>query len=379
MHHKSEPVVDTSSDLLFNLGSCAAHSSAAHCQRGPTCVWHVSKYRSITLFKMKTSILLVATAALLATATPLKKRVMVTDWVTEVEWVTLYEDGTSHQQTPAVNVEAPKATTPPAALANDNSVKPHTTSAAPSSSTPTPTPQPPKPQPVVVDVQIPEVETPKVQPPVLDVKTQAKTPVLEVKPQAPKTSSPPKSTPKSSPPQQAPATNNLNGYQKTVLDHHAILRKNHGVQPLEWDETLAQYAANTAKGCVFQHDMNQGSGNYGQNLASNGISGDISGQEVDSIRKAISDMWYKSEINSFSSFYGMSQPPSSSFHAYGHATQLLWKATRKVGCATVKCPAGTIFGMNSQYSVCNYGPPGNVQGQYGENVLPPLGLDISIV
>ncbi|KAG6303582.1 hypothetical protein E4U09_007137 [Claviceps aff. purpurea] len=327
---------------------------------------------------MKTSILLVATAALLATATPLKKRVMVTDWVTEVEWVTLYEDGTS-QQTPAVNVEAPKATTPPAALANDNSVKPHTTSAAPSSSTPTPTPQPTKPQPVVVDVQIPEVETPKVQPPVLDVKTQTKTPVLEAKPQTPKTSSPPKSTPKSSPPQQAPATNNLNSYQKTVLDHHAILRKNHGVQPLEWDETLAQYAANTAKGCVFQHDMNQGNGHYGQNLASNGISGDISGQEVESIRKAISDMWYKSEINSFSSFYGMSQPPSSSFHAYGHATQLLWKDTRKVGCATVKCPAGTIFGMNSQYSVCNYGPPGNVQGQYGENVLPPLGLDISIV
>ncbi|KAG5937736.1 hypothetical protein E4U59_004219 [Claviceps monticola] len=327
---------------------------------------------------MKSSIFLVATAALLATATPLKKRVMVTDWVTEVEWVTLYEDGTS-SHTPAVNVEAPKATPPPAALANDNSLKPHTTSAAPSSSPPTPTPQPPKPQPVVVDVQIPQVETPKVQPPVLDVKAPAKTPVLKAKPQTPKAPSPPKSTPKSSPPQQAPATNNLNSYQKSVLDRHAILRKNHGVQPLEWDETLAQYAANTAKGCVFQHDMNQGSGNYGQNLASTGTSDDISGQEVKFIGQAISDQWYKGEIDSFSSFYGMAQPPSDSFHAYGHATQLLWKDTRKVGCATVKCPAGTIFGMNSQYSVCNYGPPGNVGGQYGENVLPPLGLDISIV
>ncbi|KAG6019176.1 hypothetical protein E4U19_007437 [Claviceps sp. Clav32 group G5] len=337
---------------------------------------------------MKSSIFLVATAALLATATPLKKRVMVTDWVTEVEWVTLYDDGTS-SSTPAVNVEAPKATTPPAALANDNSVKPHTTSAAPSSAPPTPTPQapksqppkpqPPKPQPVVVDVKIPEVETPKVQPPVLDVKAQAETPVLQAKPQTPKTSSPPKSTPKSSPPQQAPATNNLNSYQKTVLDRHAILRKNHGAQPLEWDETLAQYAANTAKGCVFQHDMNQGSGNYGQNLASFGTSGDIAGQEVASIGDAISKQWYSGEINEFSSFYGMAQPPPDKFHLFGHATQLLWKDTRKVGCATVKCPAGTIFGMNSQYSVCNYGPPGNVQGQYGENVLPPLGLDISIV
>ncbi|KAG5942576.1 hypothetical protein E4U60_007190 [Claviceps pazoutovae] len=327
---------------------------------------------------MKSSIFLVATAALLATATPLKKRVMVTDWVTEVEWVTLYEDGTS-THTPAVNVEAPKATTPPAALANDNSVKPHTTSAAPSSSPPTPTPQLPKPQPVVVDVQIPQVETPKVQPPVLDVKTQAKTPVLEAKPQTPKAPSPPKSTPKNSPPQQAPETNNLNSYQKSVIDHHAILRKNHGAKPLEWDETLAQYAANTAKGCVFEHDMKQGSGNYGQNLASSGISDDISGQEIKYIGQAISEQWYNKEINSFSSFYGMAQPPSESFHAYGHATQLLWKDTRKVGCATVKCPAGTIFGMNSQYSVCNYGPPGNVQGQYGENVLPPLGLDISIV
>ncbi|KAG6064540.1 hypothetical protein E4U32_000177 [Claviceps aff. humidiphila group G2b] len=340
---------------------------------------------------MKSSIFLVATAALLATATPLKKRVMVTDWVTEIEWVTLYDDGTS-SSTPAANVEAPKATTPPAALANDNSVKPHTTSAAPSSSPPTPTPQPPKPQPikaqptkpqpqpVVVDVKIPEVVTPKVQPPVLDVKAQDDTPVLQAKPHTSKAPSPTKtpSPPKSSPPQQAPAANNLDSYQKTVLDHHAILRKNHGVQPLEWDETLAQYAANTAKGCVFQHDMNQGSGNYGQNLASTGTSDDISGQEVKSIAQAISEQWYKGEINKFS-FYGIAQPSMDSFHEWGHVTQLLWKDTRQVGCATVKCPAGTIFGMNSQYTVCNYGPPGNVQGQYGENVFPPLGLDISIV
>ncbi|KAG5973415.1 hypothetical protein E4U58_005148 [Claviceps cyperi] len=344
---------------------------------------------------MRSSIFLVATAALLATATPLKKRVIVTDWVTELEWVTLYDDGTS-QPTPAVNVEAPKATTPPAALANDNSVKPHTTPAAPPSP-PAQTPQPPNPQPqsVVIDVKTPEVKTPevktpevktpevktpevktpKVQPPVSHVNAQAETPVLQAKPQTPKASSPPKSSPM----QQAPATNNLNSYQKTVIDHHAIIRKNHGAQPLEWDETLAQYAANTAKGCVFQHDMNQGSGNYGQNLASSGTSDDISGQEVKYIGQAILDQWYKGEINSFSSFYGISQPPSDSFHSYGHATQVLWKNTRKVGCATVKCPAGTIFGMNSQYSVCNYGPPGNVQGQYGENVLPPLGLDISIV
>ena len=43
----------------------------------------------------------------------------------------------------------------------------------------------------------------------------------------------------------------------------------------------------------------------------------------------------------------------------GHYTQLVWRATQKVGCALQNCPA-------LQYPssiVCDYGPGGNFNGQ----------------
>ncbi len=46
----------------------------------------------------------------------------------------------------------------------------------------------------------------------------------------------------------------------------------------------------------------------------------------------------------------------SNIGAYGHYTQLVWRSTRRVGCAKVECGGNVII-------VCNYDPPGNVLGQ----------------
>ena len=48
----------------------------------------------------------------------------------------------------------------------------------------------------------------------------------------------------------------------------------------------------------------------------------------------------------------------------GHFTQVVWRDTREVGCGTASCKGLDIF-------VCNYDPPGNVEGGYRENVKPP--------
>ena len=110
----------------------------------------------------------------------------------------------------------------------------------------------------------------------------------------------------------------------------------------------------------------QGTGDYGQNIASQGTTDDIDGKEIEYVTQAITDQWYKGEFKSFLPFFGLAEPPANIFHATGHLTQVIWKGTQQVGCATVKCPAGTIFGMHSQFSVCNYFPAGR------STFIPPI-------
>lgn len=189
---------------------------------------------------MKASLFLVATSALLASAGPLRNRAKVTDWVTEFYTVTVTDDG-SPPTPAAVFVEDSKKAPPPAVGVPELSLNIVTKVVdAPAPTQPPPPPPPPsapKPKAEAPVVKTPEVKTPEVKTP------EVKAP--EVKPEAPKKSQAPA----------PPTTNNLNDYQKTVIENHNLLRHNHRVAGLEWDDTLAQYAANTANGCVFEHDM----------------------------------------------------------------------------------------------------------------------------
>ncbi|GAB0135921.1 hypothetical protein EsDP_00004242 [Epichloe bromicola] len=304
---------------------------------------------------MKSSLFLVATSALLASAGPLRKRAKVTNWVTEFYTVTVTDDGSA--PTPAIFVEDSKNAPPPAVVVPE--LPPKVVNVV---NNPAPTQPPPPPPPAPK----PKAKAPEPKAKAAVVKT-PEVKVPEVKPEAPKKSQAP-----------APTTNNVNDYQKIVIEKHNLVRENHRVAGLEWDDTLAQYATNTANGCVFQHDMKQGSGGYGQNLASQGSSGDIDNLKDKSVAQAIINQWYKGEVNDYNLSYGMSNP-NVNLGRIGHFTQVVWKSTKKVGCATVKCPAGSIFGMPSWYTVCNYQPAGNFGGEYGKNVLQPLGLSISVV
>ncbi|OAQ98147.1 hypothetical protein LLEC1_03072 [Akanthomyces lecanii] len=166
------------------------------------------------------------------------------------------------------------------------------------------------------------------------------------------------------------------GYQGTAIDYHNAYRKDHSAGNLEWDATLAQYAENTAKKCVFAHDMDQG-GSYGQNLASVGSSGDLGTQEA-AVGKAIAEQWYQKEVGYYNFFGQSDPPPGADFSKFGHFSQLVWKDSQKAGCATVECPAGTVLPLASYFTVCNYSPPGNFGGKYAANVLPSLGLKINL-
>lgn len=103
-----------------------------------------------------------------------------------------------------------------------------------------------------------------------------------------------------------------------------------------------------------------GGGGYGQNLAMWGSTGNPEAFGASgSMARAASNGWYNGELADFpTSDYGSSTPDMSNFEKWGHFSQLVWKETQKVGCATVFCQPGTLSSMGSWYTVCNYWPAG---------------------
>ncbi|GME27798.1 Scp-like extracellular protein [Neofusicoccum parvum] len=166
-----------------------------------------------------------------------------------------------------------------------------------------------------------------------------------------------------------------------VLDSHNIHRRNHSAPDIKWSKDLFHSALLVASNCNFSHFMDFDGGNYGQNLL-------ISTEKSD-IKAGITNGWYNSEF-SFFNFYGQATPKDmadgdSTWERYSHFTQVIWAASKEVGCAEVFCPgvsgcrpndqtcpngiSNTYF--NSWLTVCNYKTPGNVLGAYAQNVGQP--------
>ncbi|RFU28038.1 hypothetical protein B7463_g8302, partial [Scytalidium lignicola] len=165
-------------------------------------------------------------------------------------------------------------------------------------------------------------------------------------------------------------------FSSTVVDQHNYHRLNHSAGAVSWDSGLASYAQTVASSCHYAHDLTPGGGGYGQNIAAYGASDSSSLDSSTAAAAAITNMWYNDEINNFP--YGQDSPtwPDSMTPPgpdWSHASQLIWVGTQKVGCAAVLCPSGTIFGMDTWFTVCNYEPAGNVYPEFASNVKPPLG------
>lgn len=134
-----------------------------------------------------------------------------------------------------------------------------------------------------------------------------------------------------------------------ILDAHDARRAEHCASPLAWSDELARVAQSWAdelarRDCAFEHNDTS----YGENLAA-GTAGAFSPEEV-------VDMWHRehAQYRFRAGRFGMDT---------GHFTQLVWRATERVGCGTSTCNGLDVW-------VCNYDPPGNVEGLFRENVLP---------
>lgn len=73
------------------------------------------------------------------------------------------------------------------------------------------------------------------------------------------------------------------------------------------------------------------------------------------LAKSITEQWYYGEVNNYLPYYGQPSPDMNKFGSVGHFTQIVWKASTTVGCASQFCPKGTIWAdYESWFTVCNY-------------------------
>lgn len=132
-----------------------------------------------------------------------------------------------------------------------------------------------------------------------------------------------------------------------MVAEHNRFRAQHCVPPVTWSDALAASAQAWADQCQCNH--NHPRGDFGENIACGHRS----------LKEAVGS-WY-----SESSDYDFARPGFSS--KTGHFTQLVWKGTGQIGCgATAGCPNAN----GGIWWVCRYGPPGNFEGQFPENVTP---------
>ena len=143
--------------------------------------------------------------------------------------------------------------------------------------------------------------------------------------------------------------------EQEFLSLHNDARREVGVEDVVWDESVAAfaraYAARRAGDCSLQHSdqAERDKFGYGENIA-------VGFPGSDMTVAAAVQMWVN-EKQDYDSATGTCMKGRPEELMCGHYTQVVWRNTKAIGCARVKCDNGGIF------VTCNYTPAGNVLGQ----------------
>jgi pathogenesis-related protein 1 len=136
-----------------------------------------------------------------------------------------------------------------------------------------------------------------------------------------------------------------------IVTLHNAIRAEVGVGPVIWSEKLAAYAQQWADHlvsswwCRMKHRPNSGKWQeeYGENLFI-GTAGQYGTSDAVMAWAAEKPRYHGEALQSF--------PRSDA----GHYTQMVWRDTTQIGCATGMCKGNLLV-------VCNYDPPGNFLGR----------------
>lgn len=129
---------------------------------------------------------------------------------------------------------------------------------------------------------------------------------------------------------------------------HNRVREGLSIAPLTWSPELARFAQAWAdalqrRGCALEHRPDRGpdAQRFGENLYS------ATGHAASAAE--VVDGWAE-EVRDFNPKTGRCKG------ICGHYTQIVWRASERLGCAMAACGATEVW-------VCNYDPPGNFIGQ----------------
>lgn len=139
-------------------------------------------------------------------------------------------------------------------------------------------------------------------------------------------------------------------FKNELLKSHNEIRTQHGAPSLKWNSKLAAEAQSWAEDLASRNCIQPSSSNdYGENIAYMS-GGQLTGRKV-------TDMWYEEHDK-----YSFRNPGFSS--TTGHFTQIVWQNSKEMGAGKAVSSSG------AQFVVARYQPPGNVRGQFPENVKP---------
>ncbi|KAF4766732.1 hypothetical protein N7455_005219 [Penicillium solitum] len=114
----------------------------------------------------------------------------------------------------------------------------------------------------------------------------------------------------------SPSYTSLNEFKDDMLKVTNEYRANHDANPLQWNNTLADYSRKWAEACIWKHSKSS----YGENLA----------YGYQNVSAAVIAWGDEGDMYNFGKPTGFTEET-------GHFTQLVWKATTQVGCAAVNC------------------------------------------
>lgn len=152
-----------------------------------------------------------------------------------------------------------------------------------------------------------------------------------------------------------------NSFVDEVLTAHNGYRKRHGVPSLELDQRLSKQSQECAEDLLLTENIRSSRfPTVGENVYV------ISTNDPDYVPKGehAVDEWYQQKEN-----ITIGEEPANNNGV--NFSQMIWKMTQLLGVGIARNSEKIVI-------VCQYSPPGNIYGEYVENVLPEVDVEVEV-